>query len=235
MGHSGILTLPIFSLRFQTNRGRANRFRTVFTKQYFVPSDTPEDPELTGCDPDSDDLTQRCTCRDCHQLLEPLAANWAMVSEAGSALMSDRSVFPIYQPECDQTLSPQERFRCSRFYVTDEGQQNPGVLISHQYAYVEEGEEPEAVLSPLHYQIYQNLEAGPRGAAQKIIDSGEFHAAMVQHLFEHFMGREMNFDAGDPNNEVALFSTLTDEFKAHDNFKTMVKRIVMLDQYRSVR
>ena len=235
-GHSGILTLAAYTLRFQTNRARANRFRTVFTKQYFVPSDIPESSETHDCSEDSDDLTQRCTCRGCHQVLEPLAAYWGKVAEAGSALMSSTSVFPVYNPKCDPTsASFKGGLDCARFYVVDSSQPNPGVLLAHQFAYVDESQDPATDLDTLHYEIFKNLEAGPRAAAEKITSNGQFHSAMVQNLFEHFMGRPMNLNPGLPDNEIALLSELSEEFQAHDDFKKIVKRIVLLPQYRRVQ
>ena len=262
MGHSGILTHPGYTLRFQTNRARANRFRTVFTKQYFIPPDDPEDENSGECDPLADDLTQRCTCRYCHQVLEPMAAYFGKVIEAGSSLLSDPDAFPIYEPECDHTgdvccqiggnrkeyRSPEEcppvnvvditeceDLLCSRFYVSDPQQQNPGVLLPHQYAYVPDGQDPATILDALHLEISLNLDEGVRGLAQKVIDGGQFHSAMVQNIFAYLMGREMILNPAQPNNEIALLTTLAGEFKNHDDFRAMVKRIVLLEQYRRVQ
>lgn len=236
-GHSGILTLAAYTLRFQTNRARANRFRTVFTGQYFIPADSIEVPELDGCSDDSDDLTARCSCRGCHQVLEPMAAYWGgTVADAGSALISDRSVFPEYYEECDPTVMPGTLSQvCNRFYQTDPDQEGPGVLLAYQFARSEDSLGVDSELDILHTEIRQNLEAGPVVLAQKVIDSGQFHATMVQNIFEHFMGRELNLNPSLPNNEVSLWNDLSAEFRDHDNFRAIVKRIVMLEQYRRVR
>ncbi len=223
MGHAGILTLPAYTLRFQTNRSRANRFRIVFTGQYFVP---PADPTDTDCDPVADDLTQRCTCRYCHQVLEPLAAAFGKIAEAGSALISDREVFPIYEPACDPLVSTIVPRICERFYVTDPAAYNPGTLLPYQYADVGDA---------IHQQIADNLEGGPISLARRTIASGQFAAAIVKHLFHTFMGREMILDPSRPENEIDLLRQLTEEFQAHDDFKTLVKRLVHLPQYRRIR
>jgi hypothetical protein len=240
-GHSGILTLPGYSLRFQTNRSRANHFRSVFTRQYFVPPESPVDPG--PCSDTAQDLTERCVCRGCHQLLEPLAAYWGVVSEGGSALISDRSVFPLFRAECApeeaglgfdganyDMLALRSEF-CPRFWVSDPGQQNPGVLRPFQFAYVPEGETPSAVLDDLHLTIHTHLQTGPKPLADKIIANGQFHRAMVLHLFRFLMGREMDIDPNSATSELALLNTLSAEFQQHDHFKTLVKRIVMLPQY----
>jgi hypothetical protein len=263
MGHSGILTLPAYTLRFQTNRARANRFRTVFTKQYFIPPAAPEAEDSGECDPEAEDITKRCTCRYCHQVLEPMAAYWGgKVTEAGIALITDRDIFPIYQAQCDETgnvcckvggsrgefvlaedcapdkvMASEEcvNIQCAKFYQANPDLPNPGVLLPYQFAYVAEGQDPSAILDTLNVQISLNLESGPRVFAQQVIDGGQFHSAMVQHLFEYFMGREMILDPALPRNEIELLKTLTDEFHGHDDFRTIVKRIVLLEQYRRGR
>ena len=75
--HAGVQTLPAYLLRFQTNRARANRFRIAFTGQYFIPPEQPEDAAESDCVEETGDVTQQCTCRYCHQVLEPLAQYWA--------------------------------------------------------------------------------------------------------------------------------------------------------------
>jgi hypothetical protein len=262
MGHSGVLTLPAYTLRFQTNRARANRFRTVFTKQYFVPPAELESEDSGDCDPEADDLTKRCTCRYCHQVLEPMAAYWGgKVTEAGTALLTDRNIFPIYQPACDNTgyvcclagnrreftllaecaptnvIASEEcvNISCAKFYQANPDLPNPGILLPYQFSYVAEGQDPAEVLDPLNVQISLNLESGPRVFAQQVIDGGQFHSAMVQHLFKYFMGREMILNPALPRDEVELLKTLTDEFYGHDDFRSIVKRIVLLEQYRRVQ
>jgi hypothetical protein len=257
MGHSGILTHSAYTLRFQTNRARANRFRTVFTKQYFIPPDDPEDESSGACDPEADDLTQRCTCRYCHQVLEPMAAYWGNISEAGSALLSDPEIFPIYEPLCDHTgeeccrgpggtsfvpegtcagqvkgVTECPDAACARFYVNDPEQPNPGVLIPYQFAYTAEGAEP---LDAYYQGIADHIETGPKSFAESVIDSGQFHSAMVQNLFEYLMGRSMILDPSRPDNEIDILTTLKEEFEGHDDFRLIVKSLVMLEQYGRVR
>jgi len=240
--HSGILTLPAYSLRFQTNRARANRFRTVFTRQYFVPPADPEDETSADCDPDSDDLTQRCTCRYCHQVLEPMAAYWGgTVAEAGSGLISDRAVYGEFDQVCHDTaqiscVQNQDcgtseaicRFGrciigdCLRFY--DEA----GVLLPYSYV---QGDGLDA----LHEKIRANLDTGPAGFAAEILDNGQFHSSMVQNLYDVFMGREMNLDPADPANEIDALSGYAGDFQADDDFVGMVRRLVTSPAYQRSR
>jgi hypothetical protein len=249
-GHSGILTLPGYTMRFQTNRSRANHFRINFMGEYFVPSDNLEDESLgDNCSNTSADLTKRCICRSCHQTLEPLAANWGVVSEGGSAMLSDRVLFPLFREVCapdifgDTSNSSYDALAlskdyCSRFWATNPGVFNPGVLKPYQFVFDPKANAnkggPMANMDTVHQQIYDNLEAGPHKLAKETINSGLFHRTIIQHLFKHFIGREMILDASDPRSERVLLDTLTKEFQQHDSFKKMVKRIVTLEQYRRV-
>ncbi len=219
--HAGILTLPAYTLRFQTNRGRANRMRIAFTGQYFVPPAGGD----ADCDPDADDLTQRCTCRHCHQVLEPLAAHFAPIVEAGSSILNSAEL-PVYNPKCDPTKSGKTAFLCNRFYVTDPDAYNPGTLLAHQYADIDD---------PLHNKLAENIDGGPSAWASTVIDSGQFHSTTVRTLFQHLMGREMVLDPLRSDNEIALLMLLAAEFQLSDDFRALVKSLVELPQYRRVR
>ncbi|MFT7623550.1 MAG: hypothetical protein ACI9WU_002733 [Myxococcota bacterium] len=221
--HAGIATLAAYTLRFQTNRGRANRLRIAYTDQYFVP---PSGADIGECDPSSGDLTKRCTCRHCHQVLEPLAAHFAPVLEAGSSML-DTSLLSIYQPACDPTVGNENvpNF-CSRFYVTDPDADNPGTLYGWQYAGGED---------PLHQAIAANIEAGPGGWTQALIDSGQMHQSTVVHLWRWLMGREPVMNPLASDNEIMLLAELAAEFRQNDDFRAIVKRLVQLDTYRRVR
>lgn len=227
--HSGILTLPAYLLRFQTNRARANRFRTVFTSQYFVPADG---EPAEGCSPTTTDLTNRCVCQTCHQVLEPLAAHFAEFIEAGSAPF-DHAKLPVQQDLCANLGTgaggPGQgniRPTCNRFYVTQEGEPNLGTLLPWQYA---------DVADTLHETIAANIESGPRGLAESTISSGLFHTSTVRNLFRFLMGRDMNLDPTDPRNELAQLSSLAAEFQVHDDFKQLVHELIALPQYRRIR
>ena len=222
--HAGLQTVAGYSLRFQTNRGRANRFRIVFASQYFVPS---SGVDSEGCDPTAEDLTQRCTCRGCHVVLEPLAAHWAEISEAGSAVIHGLDEFPVYSARCDPTSSEfQGSLFCDRFYVMEEDAYNPGTLRTHQYADIDDD---------LHSSISAHIDEGPLGYAEDLLGTGLFHNSIVRHVYRYLMGRDMNLDSTDPDNELGLLAELAVEFQASDDFPALVQRIVLLDAYRRVR
>lgn len=223
--HSGILTLPAFSLRFQTNRGRANRIRTVFMGKYFEP---PSGALQPGCIEDSDDLTERCYCMHCHVELEPMAAYFGAISEAGSSLITDSSVFPQTAYCDDEPPGSIVGLLCNRFYL-------PAV----------NGPDGQYALAPLEFanadgtapqrQILENFAAGPNGLAANMIADGSFHRTTVKNLWRYFMKRDFDLSNYSDSNEAELLEQLSSAFKSHDNFKAIVKTIVMRPEYRRIR
>lgn len=216
--HAGVLTAPAYLLRFQTNRGRANRFRADFECESFVPPSQLETP-AQGCSDSSDDLTQRCTCRYCHRQLEPMAAGWGQFSEAGTTLMGDLTMFPRTRASCVNSGSA----FCRRFYVTDSTADNPGALLPYQYA------------NAAHPDITAALAAGPKGRVNAIVADGTFARCSVKRAWSYFMKRDLRLVGTDPD-EAAALATLTSGFQSNGyRLPWLVEQIVSQPSYRRVR
>ena len=84
-------------------------------------------------------------------------------------------------------------------------------------------------------QILDNFRAGPAALASKIINDGSFHRTTVKNLWRYFMKRDFDLSNYSDSNEAAVLEELTNEFKSHDNFKAIVKTIVMRPEYRRIR
>lgn len=215
--HAGVLTLPAYLLRFQTNRGRANRFRIDFTCQYFVPPEKLS--PAVGCDPSAEDITQRCNCQYCHQTLEPLASFFGGFAEAGTTQITDKAIFPALDPACTGKNPSQI---CKRFYVTQADAHNPGSLLAYQYA-------------DLHPEYVDHITKGPRELAQSIIDDGTFAQCTVKNLFSYFAGRDLR-GGGAEVDELDLQAQLAAGFAKNGyDMRWLVQQIVSLPQYRRVR
>jgi hypothetical protein len=177
--HAGVLTMPGYLLKFQSNRGRANRFRIDFECQSFVPPSTLETP-AAGCQEDGTNLTARCTCRYCHQQLEPLAAHWGQFSEAGTTFLEVQngtgaaSVGNFFK-KASNCVGSSSAF-CNRFYVTASDADNPGALLAYQYA------------DAAHPDITAALAGGPRKHAQEIVSAPRFHHQFSPDVIEYEPG-----------------------------------------------
>ena len=209
--HAGLLTLPAFLVKFQTNRSRANRFYNAFLCQEF------QAPE--GGLPASDDecnqepnLSERCGCDYCHQTLEPAAAHWGRWVEAGVAPLNE-DLFPKTNDDC---LRPGARnsLNCRRFYLTQA--QHPkeepyvGQLISYMFATAE---------------MEDNIEKGPEKLARAAIDSGAFASCTVKNVWKHYVGKSETVL------DESIHSELTEVFKQGYDLKALVKNIVTRSQY----
>jgi hypothetical protein len=212
-GHSGLLTLPGFLLKFQSNRGRANRFYEAFLCRSFT---APEGGLPASTDPcnEEQDLTKRCGCAFCHQAVEPAAAHWGRWSEAGVAPMPD-SQFPRYNRICDPGESGQagNNFLCRRFYITDEESPYAGQL--HAYEFADD-----------HPDRADIIEAGPARLAQTAIETGEFASCAVSRMWDELMDQP----AGTADNEA--IAALTTQFKNGYSLRSIIREIVTRPEYR---
>lgn len=218
--HAGVLTLPSFLLRFQTNRGRANRYRIAFLGEYFQPPSTKD----VNCSPESDDLTQRCVCRNCHVALEPIAAYFGQFVEAGSMSVRDFAQSYATPAECAQVIAPRSTGYCDRFYSVVPDLQDPDIrryrLKALQYA------------DAKHPSIQPHFDEGPAAMARADIMSGAFHEVAVEHLFEFLMKRPPNLDPTSVDYEGETLAEIAKEFQATDDFRMAIRRLVELPLYR---
>lgn len=218
--HSGVLTLPAYLLRYQTLRGRANRYRIAFRGQYFEPPSIAD----TGCLDAGDDLTQRCVCRGCHTTLEPIAAHFGKFAEAGTMSFEDlTAVFPN-RVACDAAVDPPYSGFCSRFYAAVPDAADPDILWWKL--------KPLQFADDAHPDIQPNFDAGPLGLAQADIDSGTFHRVAVHQLFEFLMKRPANLDVTSPDYEGATLDAIAANFQQHDSLRKAVRALVTLPSYR---
>jgi hypothetical protein len=218
--HSGVLTLPAYSLRFQTNRGRANRFRIAFTGQYFQPPN----PEISGCESEGDDLTTRCTCRKCHAVLEPLAAYFGGIAEAGSTPLAGFAKEFTSQAACNAADLESNSGFCNRFYKVVRDPVDPDIrrwkLLALEWA------------DASHPEVLANYDAGPAGIVAEAKDSGILYRATTMNMFKFLLKRDMNMSPTAADSELDLLEEISAEFQNHDDLGQLVKRIVQLPQYR---
>jgi hypothetical protein len=226
--HAGVVSLPAYLLRYQTNRGRANRFRIAFEGKYFQPPSTQD----SGCDQNADDLTQRCVCRGCHQTLEPLAAYFGRFTEVGSASLAS---FPFDFASLDacaaeartRGLGPPSAQWCERFYAPRPDPADPG-LVRYTLKAARYANDTDAV----HAAIQENFEDGLMDWVEKDIADGTFHEVAARYMFTFLVKREPNVDPTSSEEETAQLDDITAEFRATDDLRLLVKRIVSMPLYR---
>jgi len=232
--HAGVLTMPAFLLRFQTNRARANRLYQAFECETFEPPATLENVGDTtygaqACVDDTTDLTRKCTCRKCHQQPEPRAAGWGTFSEAGLSSLN-ATEYPRIDRNCLDAGTPAtRRAECNRFYVTDPTEPNAGALLSFQYAV-----NSTAAAEATHKAMYDAFQAGPRRKAQELVTTKVFARCTTRRFFTYLMKREPRLVG--TTSEAAVINQLADRFIASGyQLPTLLNDLVSRPEYRSVR
>lgn len=215
---AGILTHPVFMLRFQTNRARASRFYDAFLCQPFQ-------PPAGGLPPADDeealkpDLQERAGCKYCHSLLEPAAAHWGRWNEAGGGYL-DPALFPATHPECVECA---ERGNCNGFCRT---YYNTRALTDDEQPYL-------GMLPALTFRRDEHMhvvDQGPKLLLREAVADNRFPRCTAQRSAEWLLGRDMT------QKDNAWLDELSYTF-VHSGFsyQSLIKAIVTSDRYRRLQ
>ncbi|MFO0681736.1 MAG: DUF1585 domain-containing protein [Sandaracinus sp.] len=217
--HAGVLTSPLYLLRFQTNRARANHFYDAFLCQPFQPpaGGIPVGNEVEARETD---LQRRAGCRYCHAILEPAASHWGRWLTQSAAHL-DEERFPSFLPECAECARGEETCSstCNLAYVTRalSPSEEPylGMLRSYEF------------LRPEHEGY---VAEGPMGLVRDGLADGRFTRCTVRRTAEWLLGRSLAED------EAAWSDELASTFVGSDmRYRDVVRAIVTSDTYRRVR
>ena len=211
--HAGVLTMPGYLLRFQSNRARANRFYNAFLcKSFEAPAGSiPSGADSCHGEPN---LMKRCGCKYCHIKLEPMASHWGRWSEGGLAVLSAES----YPQELAACKGPDaaKNATCKRFYLTGAGHPDEEPYIGQLRPYVFATE-----------QMASAIETGPKQLAAELITSGELAACTTRKVWSWLLGEAPQDD------QAKLLAKLSQSFVAKGlSFRELVREIVTSDEYR---
>lgn len=213
--HAGILTLPGYLMKFQTNRSRAHRFHNAFLCQPFQPP-----PGGLRLEPSSEaDVARRPGCSYCHQTLEPAAAYWGRFVEQGTTYL-DPQLFPTQSELCRRRAwgsDPLLRARCMRAYISDH--EPKGVLRAFEFA--RDG-------SPEAEQLRRHADEGPRSFAEVALADGRFASCTARRWWKQLLRRDPTAEE-----ERGELSALAADFRRnHYCFKSLIRAIVTSESYR---
>jgi len=217
--HSGLLTSPVFLLRFQTNRARADRFYDAFLCQPFQPpaAGLPVIDDEQARDPD---LQTRAGCNYCHALLEPAAAHWGRWMQQGGGYL-DPDVYEDISDECRRC--GMGAFSCSsacrQHYLTRtySPRQEPYLGMLRAYEFLRE-------------EHYDNVEMGPAKLVREAVADDRFPQCSVRRTAEWLFGRGLRDD------EAPWVSEVSAEFYGGDfRYRELSLAVVGSETYRRVR
>lgn len=160
---AGILTLPVFLLKYGSQRQRAHAVYSAFTCKDFV-------AETAKLEPSSEpDLTKRPGCSACHRRLEPMAAYFARVQESDWSFVP-ASQFPAVEPRC---ASPTSAIAACKTVYDPVFTTASGSILRGAYASV------------------AHADLGPRGLADEITASNDFAPCAVRTVASALLGRPL--------------------------------------------
>ncbi|MEJ7596852.1 MAG: DUF1585 domain-containing protein [Kofleriaceae bacterium] len=165
---AGLLTMPVFLMKYGTRRARAHVLYQTFLCRDFQ---APAAKLVPSTEPD---LAKRPGCASCHRALEPMAAFFSRVEESNWTYLP-AAQFPAASQRCANADPKRMRGECKTYYDPDFTSAKSAVLRG-------------AHGSPT------NAEAGPAGLAQEIVDSPEFASCVVQNVAQSFLGRSLEPD-----------------------------------------
>jgi len=165
---AGILTMPIFLLKYGSQRQRAHAIYKAFMCREFVAETVKLEPSTEP------DLTKRTGCATCHRRLEPMAAYFARVVESGWTYLPP-TTFPLSSPRCTARDRAQMSPACATFYDPDFTDERSTMLRG-------------AYGAPAH------ADAGPRGFAAEVSSSPDFAPCVVRNVAQSFLGRPLTSD-----------------------------------------
>lgn len=165
---AGLMTMPVFLLKYGSRRARAHVLYNTFLCHDFVAA------SVTLAPSDQPDLTKRPGCSACHVTLEPMAAYFSRIQENDWTFLP-ATTFPMSLPRCTAADPKQMPGVCRPYYDPDFTDAHHTTLRG-------------AYASPEH------AEAGPAGLGAEITSSPEFAGCVVKNVAQSLLGRQLTPD-----------------------------------------
>jgi len=199
---AGVMTMPMFLLKYGSRRQRAHAVYSVFMCKEFV-------AEAAKLEPSTEpDLTKRAGCSTCHQRLEPMAAYFARIQESDWTYLP-QPLFPVSLERCTAAgPAGMPMGACRTFYDPDFTDRTSTMLRG-------------AYGAPAH------ADEGPRGLARDVTSSPEFAPCVVRNVAQSLLGRQLT--AADDTWKAALAKAFVD---GKYRMRSLVRAIVTSPRYR---
>ncbi|MDW8246374.1 MAG: DUF1585 domain-containing protein [Sandaracinaceae bacterium] len=216
--HAGVLTSPVYLMRFQTLRSRAAHFLESFLCAPLTPPDhLPVADEIEQREPD---VQKRAGCKYCHAILEPMGAYWGRWAQQGAGYLNPVE-FPDFLPECQECARGREACseRCRLHYLTR-------ALSNEQVPYLG----MLRVFEFLRPEHRIHVMEGPMGIVRAGLADGRLTTCTVRRAAEWLLGRPI--EASD----AAFLQSYEKAFlESGLSFRSLVQAIVLSEPYRRVR
>ncbi|MDB4963243.1 MAG: hypothetical protein JWP01_3242 [Myxococcales bacterium] len=199
---AGVLTMPMFLLKYGSRRQRAHVVYNAFMCKEFVAETVKLAPSTEP------DLTKRAGCASCHKRLEPMSAYFARIQESDWTYLP-ASHLPVSLDRCTAGgPAGMPMGACRTFYDADFTTRTSTVLRG-------------AYSAPSH------ADEGPRGLAREVTSSPEFAPCVVRNVAQSLLGRQLTVE--DEAWKTALADRFRD---GGFRMRSLVRSILTSTQYR---
>lgn len=161
---AGILTMPIFLVKYGSRRARAHVAYNAFMCSDFVAEKVKLTPSKQP------DLMQRPGCSSCHVKLEPMAAYFTRVAESDWTYLP-ASTFPMSLDRCKGAAVSSQP--CKTYYDPD--------FTTKDHTFLRGG-----------HAAPERAEEGPAGLASEITSSPSFAPCVVKNVAQSLLGRPLD-------------------------------------------
>ena len=164
---AGLLTMPVFLLKYGPRRARAHALYSTFLCKDFVADAATLTPSTEP------DLAKRPGCAACHAKLEPMAAYFSRVAENDWTYLPDAH-FPLSASRC-AGIAKKKPPGCNAYY-------DPAFVTANSSSLRGSHGSPE------------HADAGPAGLAEAIVTAPEFAPCVVKKVTQSLLGRDLTSD-----------------------------------------
>jgi hypothetical protein len=171
---SGILTMPIFLLKYGTRRARAHIVYNAFLCQEFVAENVALTPSTEP------NLMVRSGCAACHKTLEPLSAYFTRVTESGWSFLP-ANLYPA-KLTATEDLTSCKAANGTLGDTTCKSLYDPAFTTTKQS------------LLRGAYGSLTKADLGPRGLAAEVTQAPEFASCIISTLSAGLLGRPLTTD-----------------------------------------
>lgn len=201
---SGVMTMPIFLLKYGSRRQRAHIIYSTFLCKEFI-------AETAKLEPSTEiDLTKRTGCATCHAWLEPMSAYFARIQESDWTYLP-REQLPVSLPRCTAAgPAGMPTGACRIIYDPDFTDRSRTVLRGA-------------------YAAPKNADEGPRGFAKEIVSDPAFAPCVVRNVAQSLLGRQLTSEDEGWKDELA-----DDFVASGYRMRPLVRAIVTSSAYREV-
>lgn len=162
---AGLLTMPVFLTKYASRRARGAALYTAFLCKSFVADHVDLQPSKEP------NLMIREGCATCHATLEPIAAWFSRVEEAGWVFLP-QAQFPVESPVCKKNAQGKAPGFCDFFYDASFSDGRAGKLRGA-------------------YASAEHAESGPAGAGADLAARPELASCAVERVASSFLGRPL--------------------------------------------